>query len=176
MESMRFDDLAMTRDDATLAASRARDRGPTAMASTVPLPSGQLRPERAREFARLRQVYCLHGGLLSGDEVAQLMRTRHPQPTSVLARLIVDRKVVNVTFEALILIPLFQFTPQWSVHPNVIAAVGELAHVKGDWGIAEWFTEKNTSLNDSRPIDLVASSGAAVIQAARAERSIARGC
>ena len=44
-----------------------------------------------------------------------------------------------------------------------------------DWTIAIWFAQPNSWLADQRPVDLLHCNLAAVVQAARADRFVARG-
>jgi len=155
----------------------------------VPLGVRALRPPRGqtsapdafrrledRQFLDMSRAFAAHGGWVSGDEMARRMRRHWDQPISVLARWIVKRQIVNIVSHAQILIPVFQFSADdLQIRLVVRAALAELKGVFDDWEIAAWFAQPNVWLGEQRPLDLVAGNHVAVIEAARADRFIARG-
>jgi hypothetical protein len=155
----------------------------------VPLEVRALRPPRGqisapdafrrledRQFLDMNRTFAAHGGWVSGDEMARRMRRHWDQPISVLARWIVKRQIVNIVSHAQILIPVFQFSADdLQIRLVVRAALAELKGVFDDWEIAAWFAQPNVWLGEQRPLDLVAGNHVAVIEAARADRFIARG-
>jgi hypothetical protein len=152
----------------------------------VPRESTPIHPSRSvrdtvariqhREFMELARAYAAPDGMASGDEVAGRMRRHCDQPISALARLIVQRRIVSLLWHGQILIPLFQFNASdMSLHPSVSEVIAELESDFNDWEVAQWFAQANAWLRDRRPMDVVAIDGPAVVQAARADRSVARG-
>jgi hypothetical protein len=107
--------------------------------------------------------------------MARRMRHHWSQPISVLARWIVKREIVNIVWHSQILIPVFQFSPDdLQIRRVVRAALAELVGVFDDWEIATWFAQPNAWLHEQRPLDPTARDDDDVIQAARADRFIAR--
>jgi hypothetical protein len=129
-----------------------------------------------RQFLVMQHAFHLTGGMVSGDEMARLLRRHSDQPISMLARWIVAREAVSFEWKSQTLLPLFQFDlSNMSLRPSVTAIVRELADVFDDLPLALWFAEPNAWLADSSPVDVVAVDPAAVLEAARADRFIARG-
>jgi hypothetical protein len=128
---------------------------------------------RAREVLR---AFQRTGGLVSGHELTFLMRGRTSQPISMLARWIVERRVVSFEWHGETLLPMFQFDrADMSVHRDVAAILDELEGTFDDWGLATWFALPNAWLKDRSPVDLLPLDPNAVRHAARADRFIARG-
>ena len=122
------------------------------------------------------QVYHRTGGLASSDDVLLLMRRRTLQPISLLARWIVAQRVVSFEWQSQKMLPLFQFDlADMSVRSEVSAVLDELSGTFDDWGLATWFAEPNSWLQDAAPVDMIDFDRAAVLSAARADRYIARG-
>ncbi len=117
------------------------------------------------------------GGFASGEEIVQIMRASWRQPISVLARWIVARQVLSFSWRSQILLPLFQFEES-RMRPldGVVAVTTELKDVFDDLELADWFIKANAWLGDDAPADRVITDPPAVLEAARADRFIARGC
>jgi len=128
------------------------------------------------QFAAMEAAYARHGGVLSADEVVQLMRGHCEQPISVLARWIVSRAMIAIHWHSGILIPMFQIDPlSRGLRPGCREIVAELKDVMDDWEMARWFAASNSWLGGLAPVDALASSWREVFHAARAMRFIARG-
>ncbi len=128
-----------------------------------------------RQFVAIERAYAHQGGLATGDAVAEMLRTRSSQPLSALARWIVDRRIVSFTWQPRLLIPLFQFEPvNMRPRPCVLDAVAELSPFLDDWELALWFVEANAWLDGRPPIDVIDDDPAELLQAARADRQVAR--
>lgn len=128
-----------------------------------------------RQFVAIESAYAHHGGLATGDAVAEMLRTRSSQTISALARWIVDRRIVSFNWQSRLLIPLFQFDPvTMRPRPCVIDAVAELSPFLDDWALASWFVESNAWLDDCSPLDVIDDDPHQVIQAARADRHVVR--
>ncbi|MFI5179557.1 MAG: hypothetical protein ACHQO8_13385 [Vicinamibacterales bacterium] len=116
------------------------------------------------------------GGLVSGDELTLMMRRRTSQPISMLARWIVERRVVNFGRQGEYLLPMFQFDQaDMGVRRSVSAVLDEIDGTFDDWDLASWFALPNAWLGDAAPVDVLPRDPHAVLQAARADRFIARG-
>ncbi|APW39562.1 hypothetical protein RD110_22025 [Rhodoferax koreense] len=98
------------------------------------------------------------------------------QPISRLARWIVDRKIVHLTWQSQVLVPGFQFLPQTAcVRPVVQDLIGELGSIMDDWELTTWFALPNAWLGGRAPVDVLDCESHRVIQAARTAWFIARG-
>jgi hypothetical protein len=121
-------------------------------------------------------VYRRTGGLVSGDELTLLLRRRTSQPISMLARWIVERRVVSFGWQGEYLVPMFQFDrADMGVRRPVSAVLDEFDGTLDDWELATWFALPNTWLGDDTPVDVLPRDPHTVLQAARADRFIARG-
>jgi hypothetical protein len=132
-------------------------------------------PGGAERLAMIH-TYQMAGGLVSCDEAAMLLRRHCDQPISLLARWIVARKVVSVVWQSQTLIPLFQFEiADMSVRPGVSEVIAELTGAFDDHELATWFARPNCWLLNAAPVEVIDTDHPAVLQAARADRYIARG-
>lgn len=130
----------------------------------------------AAQHIMMVDAYRRTGGLVSGAEVALLLRRHSRQPLSLLARWIVARRVVSFVWHSEILVPLFQFDRHdMSLRREIGQVVDELADTFDDWELAAWFAQPNSWLQDAAPVELIDVDQPAVLQAARADRFIARG-
>jgi hypothetical protein len=122
-------------------------------------------------------AYRRTGGLVSGAEAALLLRRHSTQPLSLLARWIVTRRMVSYVWQSEILVPLFQFDrDDMSLRRDSSQVVDELVDTFDDWELAAWFARPNSWLQDAAaPVELIDVDQQAVLQAARADRFIARG-
>ena len=128
------------------------------------------------QFAAMSQCYRDIGGLLPCNEVARLVGRHASQPTSRVAHWIVDRSVVSLSWRTQIWLPLFQFEScDMSLRVDAERVVHELAPVFDDWDLAVWFANPNGWLDDARPLEVLAYDLAAVLDAARADRFVAKG-
>lgn len=154
-------------------------RGPdpvAALAGGTDRPAIDLPAVESRQFLVMERAFAMRGGLVTGEELAGRMRTRHEQPISVLARWIVSRCVLSIAWRGQTLVPLFQFEPHdLSVRRSVGRVIVELRDVFDDWELALWFAQPNAWLGHASPLRMLDEDAAAVLQAARADRFIARG-
>jgi len=129
-----------------------------------------------RQFAMMTQCYREQGGLLTCNEVARLVGEHSDQSTSRVAHWIVDRRVVSLSWRTQIWLPLFQFQPcDMSLRGDTERVVHELAPVFDDWELAVWFANPNGWLDGARPLEALAYDLPAVLDAARADRFVAKG-
>ena len=121
-------------------------------------------------------VYGRRGGLLTGDELASVLREHHDQPVSLLAHKIVERRLVSFAWRAQTYIPTFQFrTPPADVLAGVLAVLEELAPAFDEYALAEWFVTPSCWLQFRIPAVLVSVDPEAVVHAARADRYVVTG-
>jgi hypothetical protein len=133
------------------------------------MPIAHLRRAEERQFATMERAYARHGGVVGSDEAAWLLRRHAGQPISVLARWIVERRVVSFTWQARLRVPLFQFTPcEMSLRAGVAEAARALGARSDDWAIALWFAQPNEWLEERAPVDVIELDPEAVARAARA--------
>jgi hypothetical protein len=127
-------------------------------------------PRRRRDDAAVAELitgYVAKGGLASTDEVISLMRPYWRQPISVLAKWIVGRKVVSFTLCTQFLLPIFQFARPRMTPSQVVADCSiELGEFMDDQAFATWFVRPCEWLDWRMPIDLIANSPEAVVDAA----------
>jgi hypothetical protein len=124
------------------------------------------------------------GGLVSGDDLAELIRHRcevagwlpDSQPVSLVARWIVTRAVLSMDSPWGPMFPLFQFDlPTASLVDAIEPLLNELRPVFDDVELALWFVTPNDWLDGARPVSAMHHSLPAVMQAARADRFVAGG-
>jgi hypothetical protein len=126
---------------------------------------------QARQFAVMQAAFGWHGGWARGDELAGRLREHCGQPVSTLARWIVAREVISVTWQGDTLLPLFQFDRStWQPRAGVRQVVAALRDVCDDWALALWFARPNAWLCDASPVDRVGSEPRQVLYAAQADR------
>jgi hypothetical protein len=131
--------------------------------------------EESRRAAMV-QVYDRSGGLARSEEVLFRLRRRTSQPLSMLARWIVDQRVVSFEWQAQRFLPMFQFDlADMAIQPETISVLAELAGIFDDWELAAWFAEPSVWLQGRSPVDVLAFDTPAVVAAARADRFVARG-
>ena len=120
----------------------------------------------------LANAYRSSGGIIGCDELTQLLARCHEQPISLLARWIVDRRVVHFRCYGQLVLAMFQFElASLSVLPAVGAVIAELAGCFEDGQIAEWFAMPSCWLHGASPAGMLATHPKSVLQAARADRS-----
>jgi len=135
-----------------------------------------LRHHQERDFALMNQAFYATGGFMDGDVLAGHMRASCDQPISAIARWIVRRQVVSIVWQSQLILPRFQFEqPGMSRRASVTRIIDELKDVFDNWDLALWFAQPNAWLDDSAPVDLIATDERSVHEAARADRFIALG-
>jgi hypothetical protein len=124
------------------------------------------------------------GGLVSGDELAELLR-RYAEgdesmatvdPVSLVARWIVTHSVVTIDSPWGRVLPLFQFDlPRAAVHAGMRPLLSELRGAFDDAELAVWFVTANDWLAGACPAQVMHTDLASVRQAARSDRFVAVG-
>jgi len=151
------------------AAERARDMADCPHAWSPKLDSD-------RQFVAMLDAYRGSGGLARSQEVLTLCRSCHGPDTAMLARWIVDRQVICFEWQSQSWFPIFQFHrpllyPNVSLRPIFI----ELTCVYDQWEMAVWFARPNQWLGNRSPVDMWLFDLPAVVDAARADRFVAKG-
>lgn len=129
-----------------------------------------------RQYGLMERAFRAGGGFIGGDELAHLLRSRSWQPISLLAHWIVGREVISIDWQGTTMLPLFQFDlSTMTVRPRVTEILRTLTEVLDDWELALWFAQPNGWLDDQAPVDVLDFNPRGVLDAARADRFIARG-
>ena len=132
--------------------------------------------DRDREFAAMLRAFRETGGLLRGDEVADLLQQRGTGDVSRLARWIVTRQVVSFEWRGEQWVPMFQFDlSDMSLHQEARHLAAELAPAFDGWALSLWCATPNAWLHNRLPADGLMVDFPAVLQAARADRFVAMG-
>lgn len=128
------------------------------------------------QFLEMEQAFSTSGGVVRSEELVQRLGKDVEQPISVVARWIVDRRVVSFVWQSQTWLPMFQFDMTTAtLHPGVSEVVEELVSTFDDWDVAMWFVRPNAWLGDSKPVTVIDSDVRAVLDAARVDRFIAHG-
>ena len=131
---------------------------------------------RGAAFTALLSAFRASGGTARGDDLARLLEDHQHGDFVSLARLIAKGHVFGFDWRGVLWIPMFQYdlcTLAIRAGPQQVLA--ELAGAFDGWALASWFAQPNAWLGDRRPVDLLDSDLAGVLQAARADRFIAAG-
>lgn len=130
------------------------------------------------DFAAMRETYRASGGVARGDDLARMLSERQAGDFVSLAMLILARDVFAFQWQQSFWVPMFQFDLRdLSVKTNANArqVLAELADQFDGWALAVWFAQPNHWLHGARPVDLLNSNLAEVLEAARTDRFIAAG-
>ncbi len=127
-------------------------------------------------FVDMLGAYRGSGGLARADEVVALLERGGLAGIATLARWIVDRSVIHFEWQQQTWLPWFQFKrPGHQPDPTLRAVFAELGSVYDGWDMALWWVRPNSALAGGAPFQLIGSDVEAVLQAARADRFIAKG-
>lgn len=151
---------------------------PTLLRSAAPAraPSAWSHERDQRQLETMIVAFRASGGVVTGDELALLLRSRQEQPVSLVARWVVRRTIVHFTCRGQTLIPLFQFDPETMLpRASLTCIVRELADAFDDWELGLWFARPNSWLDGETPVNAFRSEPAGVLRAAQADRFIALG-
>ena len=140
------------------------------------LPVSTTRTDAAAHAAHPLDAYLRSGGLASGDQVIAMLRRHTSQPLSMLARWIVERRVLSFCLNGDHVMPMFQFNRvDMRVHFGIWEILAEFDGVFDNRECATWFAVGNSWLASEAPMEVIVRDPQAVLQAARADRFIARG-
>lgn len=127
-------------------------------------------------FVAMLAAYRDTGGTARADDLARLLQDRQHGGYVSLARLLAHGKVFSFEWRGSRWVPMFQFDlDDLSLRPGPQQVLAELNGEFDDWGLAAWFTQPNSWLDDQRPVDVIDVDLKSVVEAARADRFIAAG-
>jgi hypothetical protein len=154
---------------------------PLFSAAAVAVPPARFRvaalPHLAdHQFVALLSIYRGSGGLARAEEVIESFNRRKGPDVALLARWIVEQKVISFEWQCETWLPLFQFRPA-DMHPlpELAQVLAELNPGYDALDLANWFAQPHGLLGDRTPVSLLACQPEAVLHAARADRFIACG-
>lgn len=128
------------------------------------------------DFRSLCVAFRATGGTARGDDLVRLLEDQRCGDFVTLAKLIVSNKVFAFNWRNTLWVPMFQFELRdLSVKHGHRKVLAELFPVFNGWTLAAWFARPNSWLDDRRPVDMLDSNLAAVLEAARVDRFIAKG-
>ena len=128
------------------------------------------------EFVSLCESCRSSGGIVGGDNLARLLEDRHVGDFVSLGRCIASGEVFCFEWRGSTWIPMFQFEPiDLSIRSVFGPVISTLGRVLDGWELAEWFTRPNDLLNKLRPVDVLDSNPAGVVNAACAARLTVNG-
>jgi hypothetical protein len=121
------------------------------------------------ETCALMEVFQDCGGVVGGDAMAARLSRHWAQPVSVLARWIVERRVLHFYQHGLLVLPAFQFdSADGTVRATVTQVIGQLRSVLDDRELAQWFALPHALLQGGLPVRAIGCNASAVFEAARA--------
>jgi len=133
-------------------------------------------PGRQCEDGCLLEAFRSNGGVATGSELAEILSPLVDQSISRVARWIVSREVVTFAWRASILIPLFQFDlDRMCIRAGMHSVCSEFSGALDSAELVLWFALPNAWLNGATPAKTIAIDVGAVVDAARADRFIAKG-
>lgn len=132
----------------------------------VPLPPQVL---QARRNAVARDELLSEFGALTSGHIGTIAGSKSPNRAALAHRWNIDRRVFAVPHQGASYYPGFQFSAEGQKLP----AIGQILEILGDrlgqWELALWFTARNGWLGGRRPVDLLESDPARVLDAAERE-------
>lgn len=131
---------------------------------------------RATEHRQMQAAFERCGGLTDSEGLVRRMGADHEQPISQVARAIVGRRLVHLTWRGTVWLPLFQFAlPSLALRPAVTQALLELRDDLDDWAMALWFATDHPMLDGRTPAAVAVDGDGDLVDAARADRFVLRG-
>ncbi len=122
--------------------------------------------DQARRNAAARAKFVQTCEMLDAEQVHELFGSSAKNRAALAARWRADGKIFAVEYKGRLLYPAFQFNPQgrpMAIIGKVLAALGSAV---GPWQTAIWFTASNAWLDGRKPVDLLDSEPAGVLDAA----------
>jgi hypothetical protein len=130
----------------------------------------------AAGFVALRAAYRASGGTARGDDLARLLEDCRNTDFDSLTQLIVSGDAFGFDWNHLFWVPMFQFDlNDLTLKKGSVQVLAELATSFEGWTLAAWFVQRNSWLNQRRPVDLIDANLQEVLAAARADRFVATG-
>ena len=136
---------------------------------------GPATTEQLRLNAEARAAFLAEWPSLTSAQVADLLGSTAKNRAALAHKLSRRRAIFGVQFKRQDIYPAFQFDPVQGqplpVLPEILAALAAVG-LRG-WEIAFWFVQPNGWLDgDARPVDLLATSPGAVVDAASHEAEV----
>lgn len=130
----------------------------------------------SRLFSALLSAYRDSGGTARADDVTRLLKAHGAHSSSTLAEQINSGELFGFDWRGRLWIPMFQFDPNTlSLRHSTALVLTELGDTFDGWARANWFAQPNCWLASRKPVDLLESDLAEVLNAARTDRFIAVG-
>jgi hypothetical protein len=124
-----------------------------------------------RSLDAMRAAYRATGGTVRADDLACWLQNHQCGDVVSLGKLIEMGEVFSFEWHDTFWVPLFQFDLRdMSIKPGPRKVIAELVPVFANWTIALWLTQPTYWLRGRKPIDVLGSDLAAVIEAARCDR------
>jgi len=128
------------------------------------------------EWMRTNRELASSGGIVTADELADLLRRHTGHGLSQVARWLVAGELISFRHLGQTQVPLFQFDLRDMTLRNAAQDVAaEMRDVFESVELTRWFAEANSWLAGIRPADHLGIDAPAVLAAARADRFIATG-
>lgn len=132
--------------------------------------------EHHRNGVAMHAAFSGSGGIARSGDLARLLDYFNRGESAALPDLISSGRVFGFELQRTFWVPMFQFDlGDLSLKPGPGIVLAELKEVFNGWELAAWFSRPNSSLNGSRPVDMVDSDLPAVLGAARTDRFVAAG-
>jgi hypothetical protein len=127
-------------------------------------------------FVALLAAYRSTGGIARAKDLSNVLQDHSRGGYTSLARLMTTGKVFSFKWRNTHWVPMFQFNlMDLSIKPGPQQVVAELRDVLDDWLLACWFAESHAALQGGRPVDLIDTRLADVLDAAREDRWVVAG-
>ena len=132
----------------------------------LPTPARVLQLRRNAD-ARTRLIQAF--GLYTSSDLAELRQAATRNPSSVPTKWLRDGRIFAVAWGGDRRYPGFQFDPSGHPLPGLKDILASLSPLMRGWELALWFTAPNSTLDGTRPVDLLADKPDAVFEAAAHE-------
>ncbi len=123
-----------------------------------------------RQLMHMQRTFAPYGGMRGSTDIVRRLRDLCVQPVSVLAKWVVERKIVSFELQGQLLVPMFQFDADMSIRAAVSQVLAELDDIFDSWDVACWFAQPNGWLTERPPVALLYAEPSLVVSAARADR------
>ena len=150
-------------------------RQPVQARATVNRPVPQAR-SRDQQFICMLDGYRNTGGIAQADEIKHRIRRCGGPDPATLNRSIEARTVLCFEWNQARWMPWFQFHRHTlHPHPQLVPLLAELSAVFDPWETAGWFALPSPWIRGKAPVDCLLTNLAGVLDAARADRFVAKG-
>lgn len=124
---------------------------------------------QAQRNAEARISLMQEFGALTSAQVAELAGSRASNRAALANRWKQEGRIFSVSYEGATLYPAFQLDAEGRPRPVIAEVIRSLGSKSTDWELALWFTTNVGWLDGQRPVDLLESDPAAVVEAAESE-------